>query len=533
MLILHNASVHTLHPQQPIATALAIQPAPDHGGRILALGDLHDLRQEFPKAALQDMEGRVILPGLTDAHVHFRQYSLGLQMIDCDTTTRAVCIERVGKCAATAKPGAWLRGHGWRQNGWPEDFGDAAMLDAVAPRNPVYLSAASMHAAWANTAALKVAGVKRDTPDPLHGQIQRNEHGDPTGILFEAAMQLVSDAIPQSTPEEDQQAMLLAQTRLWSYGLTGLHDFDRARSFRALQALREGSELGLRVVKNLPVESLEQILEVGLRSGFGDDLLRIGNIKVFADGALGPRTAAMFEPYDGEPENRGMLFVDSEQLLDWGQKAAMGGLGLTVHAIGDRANHEVLNAFEQLRAFEREQHLPARRHRIEHVQILYPDDRQRLGQLELVASMQPLHATADMDAAEKYWGTRIKSSYGWVTQLKASAVLAFGSDAPVESPNPYLGLHAAVTRRRADGNPGPKGWLPEQRLTLEEALVAFTQGPAYTAGMETRLGRLMPGFLADLVVLEQDPFEIESHELRHLKPAATMVGGDWVWKQKD
>lgn len=531
MLILHNALIHTLDPQQPAAIALAIQPAPEHGGRVLAVGDIGKLTLEFPNAELEDMGGRVILPGLTDAHVHFRHYSQLLQQVDCDTITRTECLERVRSRANETKPGAWIVGHGWRQNEWPEGFGTSAMLDAAAPRDPVYLSAASMHAAWANSAALKAAGITAQTQNPPNGKIQRDDRGQPTGILFEAAMQLVAEAIPQATPEENVQAMKAAQARLWGYGLIGLHDFDRARSFHALQTLRERGELKLRVLKNIPVESLSNAIEVGLRSGFGDDLLRIGAVKVFADGALGPRTAAMFEAYEGEPQNRGMLFVDSEQLLEWGQQAALGGLAMTVHAIGDRANHEVLNAFEQLRAYEREHQLPARRHRIEHVQVLHPDDLPRLGNLNLVASMQPLHATSDMLAAEKYWGARIQYSYGWKTQLDAGALLAFGSDAPVESPNPFLGLHAAVTRRRADGNPGTDGWLPDQKLTLSEALTAFTYGPAYAAGMETKLGRLAPGYLADLIVLDQDPFAIDPHGLRNLQPAATMIGGDWVWKK--
>ena len=531
MLILHNARIHTFDPRQPQAGAIAIQLAPESGGHVVAVGDLHPLQQEFPGAQLEDLQRRVVLPGLIDAHVHFRQYALGLHSLDCDTATLAECLERVRAAAIATQAGAWLRGHGWRQNAWAQGFGDAAMLDTVAPLNPVYLSASSMHAAWANSAALKAAGISAQTSDPPNGRIQRDTTGQATGILFEAAMQLVAEVIPHSTLEEDATAMLAAQSKLWSFGLTGVHDFDRARSFRALQTLRERGQLQLRVLKNVPVESLDQVIGIGLRGGFGDDLLRLGAVKVFADGALGPRTAAMFEPYEGEPENRGMLFVDSEQLLEWGQQAAQGGLGLAVHAIGDRAVHEVLNAFEQLRAFERQQGLPARPHRIEHVQLQHPDDLGRLGQLGLVASMQPLHATSDMLAAEKYWGARTQYAYAWKAQLEAGAVLAFGSDAPVESPNPFIGLHAAITRRRADGSPGPQGWLPRQRLSLVEALAAFTYGPAYAAGMGNRLGRLVPGYLADLIVLEQDPFEVDPHELRNVQPLATMVGGNWVWRR--
>ncbi len=530
MLILSNARIHTMDPQQPSASALAIQPVSEHSGRIIAVGDLASLQAEFPEAKVEDLNGRVILPGLTDAHVHLRQYALGLQQIDCNTATRAECIQRVAERAAQTAPGVWIRGHGWRQNDWREGFGTAAILDAVTPNNPVYLTAASLHAGWANSAALKAAGVSANTADPPNGTIGRDASGQPTGILFEEALGLVADVMPQTTGEEDAQAMREVQQDLWSLGLTSVHDFDRDRSFRALQTLRERGELKLRVLKNLPGELLDHILEIGLRSGFGDDLLRTGNIKVFADGALGPRTAAMIEPYEGEPENRGMLFLDSEELLDAAQKAALSGLGMTVHAIGDRANHEVLNAYEQLRAFERDHQLPARRHRIEHVQVLHPDDIGRLGKLGVIASMQPIHAISDMTAADKYWGERAQFSYGWRSQLNAGAVLAFGSDAPVESPNPFLGLHAAVTRRRADGSPDAEGWRPKEKLSLAEALLGFTAGPAYAAGMEARLGKLAPGYFADLIVLDEDPFQIDAHDLQHLKPQATMVGGEWVWR---
>ncbi len=286
----------------------------------------------------------------------------------------------------------------------------------------------------------------------------------------------------------------------------------------------------MRVLKNLPVELLDQVYELGLRAGFGDDWLRIGSIKVFMDGALGPHTAAMFQPYRGEEENRGILNMDGEELFEHGRKAAQVGLGLTVHAIGDRANHEVLNAYEQLRRYERENHLPALRHRIEHVQVIHPDDAARLGQLNVIASMQPIHATSDMLMADAFWGPeRSRLAYAWRTQLDSGARLALGSDAPVESPNPFLGLHAAVTRRRADGSPSAEGWYPEQKLTMEEAWEGFTLGPAYAATMENRLGRLAPGYLADLIVLDKNPFTCEADDLLSMQSSATMVGGEWVY----
>jgi hypothetical protein len=286
------------------------------------------------------------------------------------------------------------------------------------------------------------------------------------------------------------------------------------------------------VLKNIPVELLDQAFDLGLRSGFGDDWLRIGNVKVFMDGALGPHTAAMFQPYIGEENNRGILNMDGEELFEHGRKAAQVGLGMTVHAIGDRANHEVLNAYEQLRKYETENRLPHLRHRIEHVQIVHPDDAPRLGKLNVVASMQPIHATSDMLMADAFWGGRAKLSYAWRTQLDFGARLAFGSDAPVESPNPFWGLHAAVTRRRADGSPSTEGWYPEQILTMAEALESYTLGPAYAANMENRLGRLAPNHLADLIVLEEDPFTCDPDELLTLQSSATMVGGEWVYQSR-
>lgn len=531
MLILHNAKIHSLSLQPTPVEAIALETRSDAMGRVLALGSLDTLRAEFAsRAKFEDMGGRTILPGLTDAHIHLRNYGHSLDHVKVDTPSRNEALQRVAERVRETAPGVWIRGHGWRQNEWPEGFGDAELLDQATPQNPVYLTAASLHAAWVNSAALSAARITADTADPPDGRIQRNPDGTPTGILFEAAMKLVSEVIPQPTPEEDIAAIQRAQQELWSVGLTSVHDFDRRRSFVALQSLHQRGELRLRVLKQLPVELLDHAIALGMRSGLGDDMLRIGAIKIFADGALGPRTAAMLEPYESEPENRGMLFIDSEELFELGQQAARGGFGLTIHAIGDRANHEVLNAFEQLRKFEQAEGLTSHRHRIEHVQVLHPDDMPKLAALNIAASMQPFHAISDMEAAQKYWGDRSQHAYAWNSLLKTNTLLAFGSDAPVESPNPFLGLHAAVTRRRVDGNPGPDGWYPLERLSLAESLAAYTTGPARLAGMEDRLGLLAPGYLADLIVLDQDPFEMDAGELQLLKPSATMLGGQWVWR---
>ncbi|RPI28735.1 MAG: amidohydrolase [Chloroflexota bacterium] len=528
MIILYNAKIITQNPVKPHVSALAIDR-----DRIIALGNDHEILAEFDKGGVEkyNLDGRVVIPGLVDAHIHLQHYALGLKKVECETSTRQECLNRVALRAQETPPGEWVLGHGWNQNDWPEGFGTASDLDAIAPDHPVYLTAKSLHAAWANTAALRQAGINAQTSDPPGGKLGRDSEGNLDGILFETAMDLVSRAVPVPSLEQVTRALNDVQPVFWQMGLTGAHDFDQRQCFAALQTLQQRGELKLRIVKSIPLDDLPHAVEVGLRSGFGDDFLRIGSIKVFADGALGPRTAAMFQPYETEPENRGMLMMDSEQLFEHGCLAVANGLGMAVHAIGDLANHEVLNAISQIRHYERENRLPQTRMRIEHVQVLHPGDAHRLSELGVIASMQPIHATSDMTMAGQYWGNRSALSYAWKTQLESGAALAFGSDAPVESPHPFWGIHAAVTRRRRDGAPGPEGWYPEQRLSVAEALKAYTVGAAYAAGMEDRLGQLAPGFLADLLILDVDPFTCPPEQLLEIKPLATMVAGSWVWQK--
>jgi predicted amidohydrolase YtcJ len=470
------------------------------------------------------MGGDVILPGLCDAHIHLLHYALGMRKIDCEVPTKEACLQRVRAAAANLPPSAWILGHGWNQNDWPGGFGNAAELDAVAPDHPVYLTAKSLHSAWVNTSALQIAGITADTPDPRDGIIQRDEGGKPTGILLEAAANLVNDVIPEPTPDDHYQAILQAQEALLAMGLTAVHDFDGQACFSALQRLHREGALQIRVLKSIPHKSLAAAIDLGLQTGFGDDVLRIGAVKMFSDGALGPHTAAMFEPYENTSRDRGLLIMDAEEIYQEGLPAVSHGLSLAIHAIGDRANHEVLNGLESLRT-----HQPGLRHRIEHVQLLHPQDATRLADLGIIASMQPIHATSDMNMAEAHWGKRAVNAYALKGQVSAGTTLALGSDAPVESPNPFWGIHAAVTRQRANGSPGPEGWYPEQRLTLSQALQGFTTGAAFAAGMEDRLGKIMPGYLADLLVLKKDPCECPPAELCSLLPAATMSGGQWVY----
>ncbi|NDJ61041.1 MAG: amidohydrolase, partial [Chloroflexi bacterium] len=425
--ILYNGRIITLHADQPRVSALAIS-----GGRVVALGsDDEILGLVGPTTRCEDLNGQCVIPGLTDAHIHWQRTAAALQHVDLvDVPTKAEALARVAAQAAATPAGEWVQGHGWAQGIWPDPaFPTAADLDAVAPDQPVYLSARSGHAAWANSLALKHAQIDADTPDPDGGQILRDASGAATGILLEpAAMKLVADAIPPLTTEQIAGQMQAAQQLALSLGLTGLHDFDDQTCLAALQLLRERDALRLRVVKNFNKRYLDSALDMGVRWGFGDDWLRIGGFKLFADGALGPLTALMIEPYDEQPDNFGMVVTPKAELLDLASRASAAGFPLTIHAIGDLAVRDVLDVYAQLRAQEAARGLTdLPRHRIEHVQLIHPDDVDRLAELQIIASMQPIHATSDYEVADRYWGDRVAWSYNPRLQLDRGVRVVFGS----------------------------------------------------------------------------------------------------------
>ena len=530
-LVMTNGHIYTMDTRRPSATAVAIRE-----GKIMAVGNDEEVKELLAVGGeWLDLNGRCVVPGLVDSHVHFEGFSLSRQRVDLDgAATLDEALQRVADYAAQLQTvpdfsdgEPWLQGRGWTQDAWQEPaFPTAAQLDQVVPHMPVCLRHKSGHAAWVNSKALHLADITDATPDPAGGQIQRDANALPTGILFEDAMSLVTDRLPEPTLEQLSSAMQDAQSYCWQAGLTGFHDFDGRSCFEALQNLRQRGDLGLRVVKNIPVTRLEHAIGVGLRSGFGDEWLRIGGIKMFADGALGARTAAMVEPYENDPKNRGIIVTDKEEMMVFASKASANGLSVTIHAIGDRANHDVLDVYEAVREEEIKQiQRGLLRHRIEHVQLLHPSDLHRLAQLNVIASMQPIHATSDMDVADAYWGKRTQYSYAWRTMLESGATLVFGSDAPVERIDPLPGIHAAVTRRRADGSPTVEGWHPEQRLTMYEAIAAFTKAAAITSGQEKWQGSISPGKLADLTVFDQDIFALSGQELLNVKIAGTVVGG--------
>jgi predicted amidohydrolase YtcJ len=517
-LLLLNGSFHTMDDAVPSARAAVIRD-----GRFMYVGDDAGARAAAgPRAEVLDLRGRCVLPGLTDSHLHFKWYAESLRAVDVETATIQEAVSRVAARAAALSAGAWITGSGWNHNVWGAGaFPDTRPLDRVAPLNPVCLEAKNGHALWVNSLAMEKAGIALDTRDPDGGQIMHSREGTPSGILLENAMRMVQAVIPKPTAPELAGLMRDAQAAAHRMGLTGIHDFDNTLAWEAFQELEAQGQLRLRVTKGIPHEQLSAAISLGVRSGFGGEYLRLGPVKMFADGALGPQTAWMIAPYEGS-WSVGIPRLTASQLLDDISRANAAGISCAVHAIGDAACHVVLDAFEHASA------APGRgrmRNRVEHVQLLHPDDVARIPRLGIVASMQPLHATSDMIIAERYWGARCRGAYAWKSLLDAGAALAFGSDCPVEVCDPIAGIHAAVTRRRADGSPGDKGWRPEQRLTVQQAVHAYTRGAAWAAGRESELGSVTVGKRADLTVLDHDIFSIDPHEIRHGKAAATMIGG--------
>ena len=527
-LLLTNGVFHTMDPRAPRAACVAVRH-----GRLAHVGRETDARAALTGAddvQEVDLGGRCVLPGLTDSHLHFLWYAQSLHGVEAETATVEEALKRVASRARNAVPGEWITGSGWNHNAWAGgSFPDRRSLDQAAPRNPVVLEAKNGHALWVNSLALEKAGIALDTADPPGGKIVHDGDGMPSGVLLDNAMRLVQAAVPRPLPGELARLMLRAQEEAHRFGLTGIHDFDRSLAFEAFQEMRSAGELSLRVVKGIPHEALDHAIAMGLRSGFGDDFLRLGPVKMFADGALGSQTAWMMAPYEGT-WSTGIPTMTEEELFNDILRANTAGLSCAVHAIGDAACHVVLNAFERAAGSLQGHGRAALRNRVEHAQLLHPDDISRFARLSVIASMQPLHATSDMLMAQRLWGARCKTAYAWSSLQNAGARLAFGSDCPVEVPDPLTGIHAAVTRRSADGSPGSEGWHPAERLSVEQAVHGYTMGAAYAAGLEGVLGSTTRGKLADLTVLEKDIFTIAPHDIPAASVCATIVGGRFVYR---
>ena len=527
--MLYNGVIYTMDARPRQAQALCIL-----GERIASIGSDADALDWARLHGLQpaqriDLRGRLVLPGFVDAHLHLVHFAVSRRQVDLSgARSLEDALELVRRRAASTPPGAWITGGGWDHDAWGlPGYPTRHLLDRVAPHHPVLLHRKDYHSAWANSRALGVAGVIASMADPPGGSIDREPGGAPAGLLRESAAGLVARHIPAVTPAERRAAVQEAQAVAHAAGLTSVHNMEGQEAFATLQELHAAGQLTLRVFEQVPLGSLDAALSLGLRTGLGDHLLRVGCVKLFADGSLGSRTAALLQEYQGEPGNCGMLLLTPADLAGAIRRAYGGGLSVAIHAIGDLANRAVLDALERHRDLARAQAL---RPRIEHVQLLHPDDLPRLAALGVIASMQPLHATQDMDMAERYWGARSRYGYAWRSLLDAGTVLAFGSDCPVETLDVRQGLYAAVTRRRPDGRP-PKGWHPQERLSLAQAVRAYTAGAAWAAGEETLKGRLLPGLLADVVVLDRDLFSGPPEEILAAQVDLTICGGRMVYQR--
>ncbi len=523
VVLYHNARVHGDGGPSPRADALVAS-----GGRLLAVGSGADLAGAFPQAQRVDLLGLHVFPGLIDAHVHVVSYGMGLLQVELrETRSIDEAVRLIGQRAAQLPAAAWVLGRGWDKNIWAEGrFPTRGDLDPITADRPAAAASKDGHVLWVNTAGLRRAGITRDTPDPAGGAIGRDASGEPDGLLKEEAKTLVQRVVPDPTPTMREQAVREAQSEFHRLGLTGVHAFTGASAegpdqFATLQRLHARGELTIRTVATVPDRLVDAAAVAGMQTGVGDFMLRVGPLKIFADGTLGSQTASMLEPFDGQPGNVGIRVRTPEEIDVLVGKAVEAGLWTAIHAIGDRANHDVLNILERHHAASRR---IGARHRIEHVQLLHPADLPRFARLGVVASMQPIHATADRDIADQYWGTRARWSYAWQSLAASGATLAFGSDAPVETPDPWRGLYAAVTRRREE-EPARASWYAAERLSLEQAIRAYTHGAAFAAGADAWQGTLEAGRVADFIVLDRDPYAVPPEGLLQTQVLATVVNG--------
>jgi predicted amidohydrolase YtcJ len=511
--------IRTNDPALPVAQAMALRD-----GKILKVGS----RAEAMAAAgaspiVDEFPSAVVVPGLIDAHGHLMGLGEALTFANLyDATDELDAVRRLKTAADDAHQGEWLMGQGWNQNAWPShELPSRWSLDSELEHVPVYAGRVDGHAAWVSGEALRRAGVKKDTRDPPGGRIVRDRNGEPTGVLIDNAMQLVRSKIPDPGGEQVKLRLKAALELCARVGLTGIHDAgEDLATFEQLQRWDLGGALPLRVYAMANGMGDERDLFLG-RGGFTGRHLTLRAVKLQADGALGSRGAVLFRPYSDEPSQSGLPTLKRELLEQRAQSFAGAGFQVAVHAIGDKANAEVLDILEKL---------PPNRHRVEHAQVLRAQDVQRFAKAGLIASMQPTHATSDMPWAEARLGTdRLEFAYAWRSLLDTGAHVAFGSDFPIERPDPLLGLYAARTRTDVKGQPSG-GWHPEQKVTGEEALRGFTTQAAYAEAAEDRRGALREGFDADFVVLTADPVEDDPSALLSAKVLVTVVDGVDVWR---
>ncbi|HOX58509.1 MAG TPA: amidohydrolase [Candidatus Paceibacterota bacterium] len=530
-LIILNASIHTMDDAQPTAEAVAVL-----GNRIVALGATPDIRLlAGPSTRVIDAAGKLVLPGFNDSHTHFLMGGFALASVDLrDARSPEEMVRRLKDYATKLPKGRWILGGDWDHEKWPgAPLPTRQMIDAATPDHPVLVRRLDGHMAVANSLALKLAGVTRETKDPPGGLIVRDPGtGELTGVLKDSAMDLMDRAVPDKTRDEKHVAAKAASEHAAQVGVTSVTDMSADGDVGLYQHLLERGELKTRIYAIRSIVAWEALGKTGVRAAFGGDTLRIGGLKGFSDGSLGSTTALFFEPYNDAPDTRGLLF---DQMLPEGtmlkrvEAADKTGLQVMIHAIGDEAIWRILEIYRQT---AEQNGARDRRFRIEHAQHIRLGDIPRFGQQKVIASMQPYHAADDGRWCNKRIGPeRSKGTYAFRSLLDSGAVLAFGSDWTVAPLNPMEGLKAAVTRQTLDGK-NPNGWVPEQKITLDEAIRAYTVGSAYAEFAENVKGTLTPGKLADLVMLDRDLYKINPAEIDKARVLLTVMDGKVVWETK-
>lgn len=532
-LILYNATIATQNPRQPMAQALAVVQ-----GRIMAVGKSDEmLNIASADTEKIDLDGRLMVPGFIDAHIHFYEWSLQRQGVQLsDLKNLDTLLDRLRETADKRPAGQWIMGQGWNETDWTKPtMPSRNRLDRAVPNHPVLLWRCDLHLAAANSAALALAGIDATTSDPPDGCIERDDKGAPTGILRELAINLVRDVVKPPKMNQVLDAFQDGAAALHRRGVTGIHDVrlmsdqDGARAFQAFQKLDAGPRLPLRAWVTLPGERLDELVGIGLQTGFGNDRLRIGHVKYFSDGGMGARTAWMIDPY--LDAGHGMPMADMGLLADQVCKADAAGLSVMIHAIGDRANRELVNLFETLEKGRAQsgQLRPFIPHRIEHVQMIRPADADRLRNLNVALCVNPANLLLDINLIDSAVGKQGRHTYAFRRLLDTGAPVMFSSDCPVCDPAPLIGIHAAVTRQRADGTP-VGGWHPQQRITLPEAIQAYTATPA-AVHRASDLGIIAPGKKADMAVLNENILTSDPSGICEAKLDMTVFGGEVVFRQ--